>query len=110
MSRRPPSVLLVLAALGVDLLLVSDVITLEEAFALLEPLQRRLGRPVSPTLYTSEELERRRRGHHPFLTKVLASEHVVLLGDIDELDTLDDLVRALEPLDDSATPAPNRSC
>lgn len=75
------------AASDVDLLLVSDVITLEEVFALLEPLERRLGRPVSPTLYTSEELERRRRGHHPFLTKVLASEHVVLLGDIDELDT-----------------------
>ena len=74
------------AGSDVDLLLVSDTLTLEEVFALLEPLERRLGRRVSPTLYTRAELERRLTAEHPFLTKVLARDHVVLLGDLDELD------------------------
>lgn len=73
------------ASSDVDLLLVADDLTLEEVLATLEPLEQRLGRRVDPTLYTSEELARRRRDRSPFLRKVLAGDHIVLIGDEDEL-------------------------
>lgn len=70
----------------VDLLLVADDLTLEEVLSTLEPLERRLARRVDPTIYTTEELERRRRQRHPFVAKVLAGEHIVLIGDEDDLE------------------------
>jgi len=69
----------------IDVLVVSDNFALEELFAALEPAERRLGRHVRPTLYTSDEFRRRRKSKHPFLTKVLAGKHVVLLGSEDDV-------------------------
>lgn len=64
----------------IDILIVTDELTLEQVFAGLESAELRLGRRVSPTVYTSEEFLRRRRAKHPFLTKVLAGKHTVLIG------------------------------
>ena len=36
----------------IDLLLVSDSLTLEQVYSALEPAEKRLGRPINPTLYT----------------------------------------------------------
>jgi predicted nucleotidyltransferase len=68
------------ATSDVDVLIVSDDFELEELFEALAPAERRLGRRISPTLYTAEEFVRRRKAKHPFLTKVLDGKHVVLLG------------------------------
>lgn len=64
----------------IDLLVVSDHLTLEALFSALEAAEAHLGRPVQPTLYTTAEFERRRESDAPFLRKVLAGEHVVLWG------------------------------
>lgn len=64
----------------IDVLIVSDDFELEEILEALAPAERRLGRKISPTLYTSAEFLRRRNAKHPFLSKVLAGKHVVLLG------------------------------
>lgn len=65
----------------IDLLLVSDTLTLEQVYKALEPAEKHLGRPVSPTLYTLSEFQRRLRDKNPFLTKLLAGETVTLVGD-----------------------------
>lgn len=65
----------------IDVLVVSDDLTLEEMFAALEDAERDLGRTVSPTLYTSDEFRRRRRSGHPFVTGVLDGPHIVLVGE-----------------------------
>lgn len=65
----------------VDVLLVSDLLTLEQVYAALAPAERDLGRRVSPTLYTVPEFRRRLAQRNPFLTKVLASDTVALIGD-----------------------------
>lgn len=49
------------ATSDIDVLLVSDDLTLEEVFTALQDAERDLGRRVSPTLYTSDEFRRRRR-------------------------------------------------
>jgi hypothetical protein len=50
-----------------------------------EPVEERLGRKVSPTLYTTAEFRDRRERGNPFLTRVLASEPILLTQDRDEL-------------------------
>lgn len=71
------------AASDIDLLLVSDHLTLEEVYAALAPAEKLLGRRVSPTLYTLEEFRRRREAGSGFLSRVLESGHVILAGSLD---------------------------
>ena len=67
----------------IDVLIVSDELLLEDVFEALSQAERALGRSVSPTLYTSDEYERRRAANSPFLADVLEGEHKVLLGRVD---------------------------
>ena len=69
----------------IDLLIVSDVLTLEQIYLALMPVEQQLGRRVSPTLYTVAEFRRRRAGGNAFLTKVLAGETIQLTEDNDDL-------------------------
>jgi predicted nucleotidyltransferase len=71
------------ASSDIDVLVVSDALTLEQTFEALEPAERRLGRRINPTLFTSDEYRKRRRSKQPFLTKVLSGKHVVLVGSED---------------------------
>ncbi len=67
----------------IDVLIVADGLTLEDVYAALRPAESRLGRQVSPTLYTSKEFARRRATKNPFLTKVLAGGRILLIGNDD---------------------------
>jgi predicted nucleotidyltransferase len=67
-----------------DVMVVSDTMTLEDAIALFEPAEQRLGRTVHPTVYTLAEFRRRRARPGAFVDKVLAGENVVLLGSPDD--------------------------
>lgn len=63
-----------------DVLLVSDTLTLEQVYAALAPAEQQLGRPVSPTLYTSTEFNKRLKQRNPFLTRLLAGDTIALIG------------------------------
>ena len=65
----------------VDLLIVSDELTLEHIYAAIAPAERRLARRINPTLYTTEEFLRRRETSDSFVTRVLTGEHIVLAAD-----------------------------
>lgn len=67
----------------IDLLVVSDDLTLEELYTHLSPAEKRLGRQISPTLYTVPEFNQRRENGNPFLKRVLEGPTVLLKGDID---------------------------
>ena len=73
------------AASDIDVLIVADDLTLEAVYAALAPAEKRLGRSVSPTLYTLREFQRRRATGNPFIAKVFAGEHVLLIGNADGL-------------------------
>lgn len=73
------------ATSDIDVLLVADGLALEEVYTAFQPAEQRLGRRVSPTIYTAEEFQRRRKARQPFLTKLLAGRHVVLLGSEDAI-------------------------
>ncbi|MBI5450907.1 MAG: transcriptional regulator [Gammaproteobacteria bacterium] len=69
----------------IDVLIVSDMLTLEQIYKALDPAEQRLGRRISPTLYTKVEFDRRRARGNSFLAKVLAGDTILLTGRGDDL-------------------------
>ena len=67
----------------VDLLIVSDRLSLEQAYAMLAPAEKAISRKLSVALLTPQEFQQRRLDNSPFLTKVLSGQHILLAGDID---------------------------
>ncbi len=67
----------------VDLLIVSDDLTLEQVYAAIAPAEQVLSRKISVNLYTTGEFAKRKAADNPFLTRVFAGEHIVLLGSED---------------------------
>ena len=68
------------ASSDLDLLVVSESLTLEELYAALALAERELSRKISVTLYTSAEYQRRRTEKNSFLTRVLTGERITLIG------------------------------
>jgi predicted nucleotidyltransferase len=66
------------AGSDVDLLIVSDELTLESVIKRMIPVEKTLGRTINPTLYTSAEYARRDR--NAFLRKVVAGKKIMLVG------------------------------
>ena len=68
------------SASDVDLLIVADDLTLEQVYSALSPVEAMLDRKINPTLYTSEEFDRRRARGNAFLKRVLSGPVIVLSG------------------------------
>jgi len=64
----------------IDILIVGDGITLEDVYSALDPVEKELGRKISPTLYAPEEFARRKASNNSFLSRVLSGEHIVLIS------------------------------
>ncbi|NKC02085.1 MAG: transcriptional regulator [Pseudomonadales bacterium] len=71
------------AASDIDLLLVSDSLTLEDVYSQLAVVEKQLRRSINPTLYTEDEFKARRSGGNPFLTGVLEGPTSLLQGVLD---------------------------
>lgn len=71
------------AASDIDLLLVSDDLTLEAVYSAVAPAESSLGRRVDPRLYTSTEFEKRHAAKAGFLSRILEEPHIVLVGSLD---------------------------
>jgi predicted nucleotidyltransferase len=69
----------------IDLLVVADDLSLEELYGALAHVEKRLARPVNPTLYSLAEFRKRKRAGNAFLTKVLNGRTLELIGDIHAL-------------------------
>lgn len=67
----------------IDLLVVSDNLMWQELYVALQPIEARLDREISPALYTVQEFNANRASGNPFLSRVLAREHLVLVGEED---------------------------
>ena len=67
----------------IDLLIVSDDLTLERLYLQLAEAEKNLSREINPTLYTAAEYEHRLADGNPFLTRVLEQPKVLLLEDTD---------------------------
>ena len=72
----------------VDLMIVGDV-TLDEVLPHLARVERIIGRPVNPTLYSPAEFQSRLAAGNHFLKSVMRGEKVFLIGVEDELGKVD---------------------
>lgn len=71
------------AGSDIDVMVVSDNLTLGDIFSVLQSVEQQLGRKVGITLYTCNEFTQRRKTGNPFLTKVLAGTIIPLIGEMD---------------------------
>ncbi|MGH9626537.1 MAG: nucleotidyltransferase domain-containing protein [Bryobacteraceae bacterium] len=64
----------------IDLLVVSNDLTLEALYAKIAAAERKLARKINVTLYTEDEYNMRRKDRTSFLSRVLAATHIPLIG------------------------------
>jgi predicted nucleotidyltransferase len=64
----------------IDLLVVSDALGYQDLIRALQPAERRLGRKISPTLYSAAELAKKRSGKSSFVTRILQQPKIFLIG------------------------------
>ena len=70
----------------IDLLVVADDLLLEKLFLLLSPVESRLKRTINPRVISQAEYSQRRKRKNPFLTRVLSSPTIVLIGEDSDLE------------------------
>ena len=68
------------ASSDVDLMVISDSLSYAKLFSALEEPARRLGRKISPTLYSLDELARRIKQKNSFVTRVLEQPKIWVIG------------------------------
>lgn len=73
------------ASSDIDLMVISDEVGYPELFGLVEDLSRSLGRQVSPTILTSQELATRITRGDAFIKRVLAQSRIWIIGGDDAL-------------------------
>ncbi len=71
-------------ASDIDLMVISNSLSLEDLFKALEPAEQHFHRQINPILLTVDEFNRRKSDKDSFVSRVLAKDTVVLIGRIDE--------------------------
>lgn len=64
----------------IDLLIVSDDLTLEVLYSALEKVEEATRRKVSPIIYTRSEYNKKRKANNSFLERVLKGKLTILIG------------------------------
>jgi len=68
------------AASDIDLMVIGEV-GLDELLDHLTPLERTLGRPLNPTVYSRKELRAKLKAENHFLTAIQKGQNAFLIGD-----------------------------
>lgn len=69
------------AASDIDVVIIADHLTYGDLFGALEDASARLGRKISPTVYSRKELDKRLKEGNPFMTRVMAQPKLWVIGD-----------------------------
>jgi predicted nucleotidyltransferase len=68
----------------IDVFIVSDDLAFADLFNVLSPCEAKLGRPVNPSIYSKQELQRKRAEESAFVSRVLAQPKIFLIGSADD--------------------------
>lgn len=68
------------ASSDIDLMIVSETLTYADVFALLEGTTQKLGRPVNPTVYSTNALARRFKQDNAFVKRVWDQPKIWVMG------------------------------
>ena len=64
----------------IDLMVISETLTYADLFAALEAAANQLGRKVNPTVYSPQELDKRRRADNAFIKRVWSQPKLWVIG------------------------------
>lgn len=64
----------------IDLMLVSNDLAYPDLFSVLSEVEKQIRRPVNPTIYTQEELNKRMAAGNDFITRVLDQPKIFVIG------------------------------
>jgi predicted nucleotidyltransferase len=67
----------------IDLMVISDTLTYADLFSALEAASGQLGRSVNPTVYSTQELTKRRQGDNAFIQRVWSQPKLWVIGEAD---------------------------
>jgi predicted nucleotidyltransferase len=73
------------AASDIDLMVISDEVAYADLFIVASDAERRLGRKVSPTVYSPAELRQKAAGGNEFVLRLLEQPKIFVIGSEDEL-------------------------
>ena len=73
------------SASDIDLMVVSDSLAYADLFTVLEPVHARLGRPVNPTVFSSQDVTKKRKDGNAFMKRVLEQPKIWLIGSENDL-------------------------
>jgi predicted nucleotidyltransferase len=73
------------AASDIDLMVISDEVAYADLFSVASDAERRLGRKVSPTVYSPAELRQKAAGGNEFVLRLLEQPKIFVIGSEDEL-------------------------
>lgn len=73
------------ASSDIDVMVISDTLTYADLFGALENVAGKLGRQISPAVYSRAELTRRIAEDNAFVTRVLAQPKLWLIGNAHDL-------------------------
>ena len=73
-----------IASSNIDLLIISDNLTLENIYSALESAEQVIGRQINPTLLTNREFTQRKNDPGSFISRVLNGNVIDLIGTADE--------------------------
>lgn len=65
---------------AIDLMVLSDALAYADVFAAVEPVLARIGRPVTPTVYSAADLARKIAQDNAFATRMMAQPKIWLIG------------------------------
>lgn len=72
------------AGSDIDLLLVGEGLIYSEIMQALLPAEQQLGRTINPTVYSSNEFEKRRKDKHHFIDKITTQPTLRIKGELNE--------------------------
>lgn len=70
----------------IDVFILSDDVGYQDAFQALQPVEQRLNRRISPTVFSAAELSRKRGEHNAFLASVIEQPKIFLIGTESDLE------------------------
>ena len=73
------------SASDIDLMVISDSLSYADLFAVLEPVNMRLGRPVNPTVFSEKDVARKLKDGNAFMKRVLIHPQIWLMGSKSDL-------------------------
>jgi predicted nucleotidyltransferase len=69
----------------IDVFVISDNLTFADLFNVFSPCEAKLGRPVNPSIYSRQELQRKLADKNAFVSRVLEQPKIFLIGSADDL-------------------------